>query len=131
MADPGVATPVADVDLPRFEYLDPDLRGDRFHDVMLELRERSWLARWDIGYFVFEREAAGFFLRTDKAAFPGVKALDLIGINEGPLYDSLASNIISLTGEQHRRLRKLVHHAFTPAAASIVRVMIVSKTGSL
>lgn len=118
MAETGAAaTPVAELELPRFEYLDPSLRGDRFHEVMLDLRERTWLARWDMGYFVLEREAAGFFLRTDQAAFPGVAALELMGITDGPLYDSLASNIISLTGDQHRRLRKLVHHAFTPAAA--------------
>jgi len=82
-------TPVAELDLPRLEYLDPDLRGERFHDVMLDLRKRSWLARWDLGYFVLEREAGDFFLRTDKATFPGVRLLELLGITDGPIYDSL------------------------------------------
>jgi cytochrome P450 len=115
------ATPVAELDLPRLEYLDPELRGDRFHQVMLDLRERSWLAAWDLGFFVLDREAAGFFLRTDKAAFPGVKILEMVGIEDGPLYESLSSNIISLTGDQHRRLRKLVHQSFTPKAADRYR----------
>src|ERR671919_643189 len=113
----GMTSPVAELDLPRLDYLDPELRGDRFHDVMLDLAERSWLARWDLGLFVLDREAAGFFLRTDKAVFPGVKLLELVGITDGPLYDSLASNIISQNGESHRRLRRLVHEAFTPKAA--------------
>ena len=121
MTPPASATPVADLDLPRLDYLDPTLRGSRFHEVMLELRERSWLAEWDLGYFVLDREAAGFFLRTDKAAFPGVKVLEMVGISEGPIYESLASNIISLTGDQHRRLRRLVQDSFTPKAADRYR----------
>src|SRR4051794_21601178 len=88
-------TPIADLELPRLEYLDPDLRGDRFHEVMLGLADESWLAQWDLGYFVLDREAAGFFLRTDKAAFPGVRILELVGIDGGPLYESLSNNIIS------------------------------------
>ena len=32
-------TPLAELDLPRLEYLDPELRGDRFHEVMLDLAE--------------------------------------------------------------------------------------------
>ena len=70
---------VADLELPRLDYLDPELRGDRFHDVMHDLAERSWLAKWDLGYFVLDREAAGFFLRTDKGVFPGTRLLELVG----------------------------------------------------
>jgi len=121
MATSGEITPVTDLDLPRLDYLDPELRGDRFHEVMVALGERSWLAKWDLGYFVLDREAAGFFLRTDKAAFPGVRILELVGISDGPLYDSLSNNIISLGGDQHRRLRKLVHSSFTPKAADRYR----------
>jgi cytochrome P450 len=117
----GEITPIAELDLPRLEYLDPELRGDRFHETMLDLAERSWLATWDLGCFVLDREAAGFFLRTDKAAFPGTKLLELVGITGGPLWESLSRNIISLRGDQHRRLRKLVHESFTPKAADRYR----------
>ena len=112
---------VAELELPRLDYLDPELRGDRFHEVMHDLAERSWLAKWDLGYFVLDREAAGFFLRTDKGVFPGTRLLELVGITEGPLWDSLARNIISLNGDQHRRLRRLVHESFTPKAADRYR----------
>jgi cytochrome P450 len=121
LATEAPVTPVGDLDLPRFDYLDPDIRGERFHEVMRDLRSRSWLAAWDLGYFVLDREAAGFFMRTDKATFPGVKVLELVGITDGPLYESLASNIISQNGESHRRLRRLVHEAFTPKAADRYR----------
>jgi cytochrome P450 len=112
---------LADLELPRLDYLDPELRGDRFHDVMLDLAGRSWLAKWDLGYFVLDREAAGFFLRTDKGVFPGTRLLELVGITDGPLWDSLSNNIISLNGEQHRRLRRLVQDSFTPKAADRYR----------
>jgi cytochrome P450 len=114
-------TAVADLELPRLDYLDPELRGDRFHEVMHDLAEKSWLAKWDLGYFVLDREAAGFFLRTDKGVFPGTRLLEMVGITDGPLWDSLSRNIISLNGEQHRRLRRLVHESFTPKAADRYR----------
>ena len=78
---------VTDLELPRFEYLDPELRGDRFHDTMRELRESSWIASSEFGYFVLDREAAGFFLRSRSATFPGVQMFELLGITEGPLRD--------------------------------------------
>ena len=81
---------VADLDLPRFDYLDPELRGDRFHETMRELRERSWIATSEFGYFVLDREAAGFFLRSRSATFPGVQMFELLGITEGPLRESLS-----------------------------------------
>jgi cytochrome P450 len=112
---------LADLELPRLDYLDPELRGDRFHEVMHDLAAQSWLARWDLGYFVLDRKAAGFFLRTDKGVFPGTRILELVGITGGPLWDSLSRNIISLNGEQHRRLRRLVHASFTSKAADRYR----------
>jgi cytochrome P450 len=47
--------------------------------------------------------------------------LEMVGIGDGPLYESLSNNIISLTGEQHRRLRRLVQDSFTPKAADRYR----------
>jgi cytochrome P450 len=114
-------TVVTELELPHFDYTDPDLRGDRFHETMLTLRERSWIARSDLGFVLLDREAANFFLKSKSAEFPGVKMFELLGITEGPLYESLSGNIISLNGEQHRRLRALVHDEFTPKAADRYR----------
>ena len=101
-------TVITDLELPHFDYTDPELRGDRFHERMRELRAESWIARSDFGYFVLDRESANFFLRARSGEFPGVKMFELIGITEGPLYESLARNIITINGEQHARLRALV-----------------------
>ena len=112
---------VAELDLPRFDYTDPELRGDRFHETMRSLREQSWIARSDLGFLVLDREAANFFLKSKSSEFPGLKMFELLGITEGPLHESLSKNIISLNGDQHRRLRTLVHDEFTPKAADRYR----------
>ena len=93
----------------------------QFHETMRALREQSWIARTDLGFVVLDREAANVFLKSRSAEFPGVKMFELLGITEGPLYESLSRNIISLNGDQHRRLRALVHGEFTPKAADRYR----------
>ena len=106
------------LDIPEFDYYgDEDLRGDRFHEVMAGLRERSWLARSEIAHFVLEREAASYFLRTKSATFPGMKMAELFGVKDGPLYEEIKRNILHLNGDDHRRLRNLVNPSFTPRAA--------------
>ena len=111
-------TPVADLDLPALDYADPDLRGDRFHEVLRELREQTWVARAEpVGWFVLDREAVAHFMRTPKATFPGRTLLEVQGVTSGPLYERLKGNLLDLQGADHRRLRKLVQPSFTPAAA--------------
>jgi cytochrome P450 len=114
-------TVISDLELPHFDYTDPELRGDRFHERMRQLREESWIARSDLGFVVLDREAANFFLKSKSADFPGIKMFELLGITEGPLHESLSKNIITLNGEQHRRLRALVRDEFTPKAADRYR----------
>ena len=108
---------VTELELPELDYFDPNLRGPRFHAHMEELRARTWIARSPLGFFVLDREAAGFFLRTRSATFPGMKIAELFEIEEGPLLEEMRRNILTLTGEDHRRLRNLVNPAFTPRAA--------------
>lgn len=112
---------VTDLDLPEFAYTDESIRGDRFHETMRDLRAKSWLARSDFGYFVLDRDAAGFFLRSRSAEFPGVMMFELLGIRDGPLHESLSRNIITVNGADHERLRALVQPAFTPKAADRYR----------
>jgi len=113
---------VTELDLPEFDYYaDEGLRGERFHDVMTSLRERSWLAQSEIAYFVLEREAASYFLRTKAATFPGMKIAELFGIDDGPLHEEIKRNILHLNGADHSRLRNLVNPAFTPRAADRFR----------
>jgi cytochrome P450 len=106
-----------DLHLPELDYLDPELRGERFHEVMNDLARRGWLASSPIGFFVLDREAAAFFLRTKSATFPGMKIAEMFGIEDGPLYEEMQRNILHIDGDHHRRLRNLVNPAFTPRSA--------------
>ncbi|HEX8067735.1 MAG TPA: cytochrome P450 [Thermoleophilaceae bacterium] len=117
-AGAATATPVAELDLPSFEFADASLVGERFHAVMEDLRSRSWLARVEpVGYVVLDREAVAHFMRSPSATFPGRVMLEVHGIVDGPMYERTKGNIMDLNGEPHRRLRRLVQPAFTPQAA--------------
>ena len=108
---------VTDLELPVLDYTDPELRGERFHRTVTELRAGNWLASGPLGYVVLEREAAAHFLRTKSATFPGMKIAELFDITDGPLYEEIRRNILHINGDDHRRLRNLVNPAFTPRAA--------------
>ena len=110
-------TVVSELELPFLDYTDPELRGERFHDTVLGLADRGWLADSPLATLVFDREAATFFLRTRSATFPGQKIVELFGIEDGPLREEVDRNILHINGADHRRLRNLVNPAFTPRAA--------------
>src|SRR3954466_15176208 len=108
---------VSELDLPVFDAMDEDLRGERFEERVRELGEQGWLATMPLGYVVLDREASSFFLRTRAATFPGMKIAELFEVEEGPLRQEMEHNILHLNGADHTRLRKLVNPAFTPRAA--------------
>jgi cytochrome P450 len=56
-------------------------------------------------------------LRDRRFHQPEALGLAARGITSGPLWDRAAESLLSLNGEEHRRLRKLVFRAFTPAGA--------------
>jgi cytochrome P450 len=124
-------TSVTDLDLPAFDYTDADLHGPRFHATMQDLRSRGWLASTPLGYVVLEREAAGFFLRSRSAEFPGMKIAEIFGIDDGPLYEEMRRNILHINGADHARLRGLVNPSFTPRAAERWRPAMRGFMGAL
>ncbi len=113
----GTARPVGDIELPFFDYDEPGLRGEVFHQRLAGLREQSWLARSSLAHVVLDRESGEFFLRSKQTRFPGREIADLFGITGGRLREMIDANILNLSGDRHRRLRALVGPAFTPRAA--------------
>src|SRR5829696_6755178 len=109
-------TTVTELELPSFDYADPELRGERFHTAMRELREQSWIASMPLGFATLEREAGEFYLRSKSLTFPGLKIAEIFGIDDGPLYEEIRRNILHINGADHGRLRGLVNPAFTPRA---------------
>ena len=76
---------IAELELPALDYLDATLAGPRFHQELDALREQTWVARADpVGFFILDREAAAFFLRTQSATFPGRKIFEVQGVTSGP-----------------------------------------------
>lgn len=112
---------VTEMDLPVLDYLDPELRGDRFHETMAALRAKHWLAQGPYGVFVLDRSAGEEFLRSKATTFPGLTIAELFDIEDGPLHEEIVRNIITINGADHRRLRSLVNPAFTPRAADRYR----------
>jgi cytochrome P450 len=107
---------VTELELPAFDYMDPALRGERFHAAMRELSEHGWLASMPLGSIAVDREAGEFFLRSRAFTFPGLKIAEIFGIDDGPLWEEIRRNILHVNGPDHSRLRGLVNPAFTPRA---------------
>jgi cytochrome P450 len=128
----STVTSIGELDLPALDYTDESLRGERFHDVLRDLRERTWVARAEpVGWFVLDREAVAHFMRTRSATFPGRKLLEVQGVTSGPLYERLKGNLLDLQGDDHKRLRKLVQPSFTPPAADARRDTMRRHLGDL
>jgi cytochrome P450 len=116
-----VMTLVSDLELPAFDYTDPAMRGESFHEAMRELRKKGWLATGPFGYVVLDREAGEQFLRTREAIFPGMKIAEIFEVREGPLFEQMHRNILNVNGPDHTRLRALVNPALSPRAVERYR----------
>jgi cytochrome P450 len=111
-------TAVTELDLPVIDLGSEDFAGDRYHQLLAEVRgQGSWLASSPLAFVVLDRESGEFFLRSRQAAFPGREIADLFGVTGGPLREQIDANILNQQGQRHRRLRALVGPAFTPRAA--------------
>ena len=110
-------TAVTELDLPVIDLSSEDFAGDRYHQLLAEVRAQGWLASSPVAFVVLDREAGEFFLRARETAFPGREIADLFGVTGGPLREQIDANILNQQGDRHRRLRALVGPAFTPRAA--------------
>jgi len=108
---------VSELDLPAFDYTAPDFSADTYHAQLARTRRQHWLARSPLAYIVLDHDSAEFFLRSRATGFPGREIAAFFGVTDGPLAAHIDTNILNLSGPQHRRLRALAGHAFTPRAA--------------
>ena len=67
----GCPTAVQELELPEFEYLNPELKGERFHEELKQLRETGWLASMPLGFVVLDREAASSSCAAAASRSPG------------------------------------------------------------
>jgi cytochrome P450 len=115
---------VSELELPEFDFLDPSLRGDRFHAHMRDLRAQGWLARSPLGCFVLDRDGVDFFLKSKQLRFPGALVAELFGVTDGPLHEEIVRNILCIDGADHGRLRSLVNPSLTARSVERYRPAI-------
>jgi len=86
-----------------------------------EARRRHWLARTPLGFSLTRYEDAVACLRNRR--FHSALSLNpqMAGVEPGGYLDSRRRSILSMEGEEHTRLRRLVAPAFTSAAADGLR----------
>jgi len=112
---------LANLELPTLDVL--GLPRHEAQAVISELAKDHWIAKSELGYTVLRYDESVSLLR-ERRFFNGVRLLrELNGISDddeavGPVR---RESILSMEGEGHTRLRRLVAPAFTPAATAAHR----------
>jgi len=91
------------------------------HRAIAEARRQSPIAIGAHAPEVLSYELVRTVLRDDRFVTARGLGLDLQGVTSGPLWDRAVANILSLDGEAHHRIRRLVSKAFAPRGAERLR----------
>ena len=114
-----MAVAVTDLELPGLDILGIE-RGAALQEVA-NARRRHWLARTPLGYMVTTYEDAVSVLR-DRRFHSALSLLgDMAGMAGEEFVGRRRRSILSMEGDEHARLRRLVAPAFTPASADRLR----------
>jgi cytochrome P450 len=98
---------------------------DEAHAIISQAREKAPIAIGPYGPELLTYDLVRTALRDPRFRVPQGMFLAAQGITSGPLWDRVAANIVSLDGEEHHRLRRLVSKAFTPKATARLRTTII------
>src|SRR3954447_43892 len=109
-----------ELELPSYDHLD-GVTGARFHELLDELAQKSWLVRGAMGLAVLDREVGNAVLRDRRFAFPALELLELQGVTSGPIWDRTVDGLMVQSGEPHARLRAMLTPAFTPRSTERLR----------
>lgn len=119
----GAHVSVFDAGLPTVDYHNLD-EPDAAQRVIAEARSQAPIAMGPMGPEILRYELVRTVLRDDRFTTARGLGLEMQGITSGPLWDRAVSNILSLDGAEHRRLRRLVSKAFAPRGAERLRSLI-------
>jgi cytochrome P450 len=95
------------------------------HAIIRKARQQAPIALGPHGPELLTYELVRSVLRDPRFRVPQGMFLASQGITSGPLWDRVASSLISLDGEEHHRRRRLVSKAFTPRATARLGVTVV------
>ncbi len=120
---------VSTLDLP---YLDTiGLERREAVDAIAEARSQHWLARTDLGYSVTRLQDVTAILR-DQRFHSALSIIERSPELQGTDYRGpRGESILTMEGEGHARLRRLVAPAFTPASANRLRPTMRAVVGGL
>ncbi|OBF62257.1 cytochrome [Mycobacterium sp. 852002-50816_SCH5313054-b] len=122
--DASICPSVFGAGLPTVDY-EHCQSPDEAHDIISAARLRAPIAIGPHGPELLTYELVRTVLRDPRFRVPQGMFLASQGITSGPLWERVATNLISLDGPEHHRLRRLVSKAFTPRATARLRTTIV------
>jgi cytochrome P450 len=118
------AASVFDEALPSIDY-EHAQSAEEAHRMLRQAREQAPIALGPHGPEVLTYELVRTVLRDPRFAIPQGVGLQAQGITAGPVWDRVSKLIISLDGDDHHRLRRLVAKAFTPKAAARLNTLAI------
>jgi len=111
------------LDLPTVDYENaPD--PHEAHRRLGEALRQSPIVLGAHGPEILSYELARAVLRDNRLCVPEGLGLEAQGITSGPMWDRASSTLLSINGEDHSRLRRLVSKAFTPRAVGRLDTVI-------
>lgn len=111
--------PAASLDLPLVDTA--GLERSEALTALVEARRHHWLARTPLGFAVTGYDDAVALLRDRRFHSALSRLPEMSGLEPGNAMETRRRSILSMEGEEHTRLRRLVSPAFTPAAADRLR----------
>jgi cytochrome P450 len=115
MSTPVACPTVFDSDVPTLSYEDAPSAHEA-HRRIGEARSIAPIALGAHGPELLRYDLAHTALRDQRMCVPQGLGLEAQGITSGPLWDRASTTLLSVNGESHTRLRRLVCKAFTPRA---------------
>ncbi|HEX7442404.1 MAG TPA: cytochrome P450 [Acidimicrobiales bacterium] len=124
-----MVTSVYELDLPSVDTV--GMGRDEALAAIAEARSHHWLARTPLGFSLSRQEDCTSLLR-DRRFHNALSLLRQInGMEPDDTEDPRRQSILSMEGDDHARLRRLVAPAFTPAAADRLRPFMREVVGGL
>ncbi len=124
MIDRPIRPSVFDADLPEIDYEHCQSPAEA-HEIISRARRQAPIAIGPHGPELLTHDLVRSVLRDPRFRLPQGMFLAGQGITSGPLWDRVATNLISLDGAAHHRLRRLVSKAFTPRATERLRSTVI------
>ncbi|MCW2663864.1 MAG: cytochrome [Mycobacterium sp.] len=120
----GICPSVFDAGLPSIAY-DHLTDFEEAQRIIAAARQQAPIAMGPHAPEVLSYELVRAVLRDPRFVSARGLGLDLQGITSGPLWDRAIASILSLDGDAHHRLRRLVSKAFAPRGAERLRALAV------